>query len=141
MITPIAPERRFPLERRRVEEGDHDDRADVVDDREREQEELELRSDSTAEEAEHAQRDRDVGCHRNAPAAAPSSAGGERDVDERRHHHPTERGDHRQRGRTRFPELALDELALDLEAHHEEEDGHQAVVHPLPEGERAGDGR
>ena len=63
-------ERRFPLERRRVEERDHDDRADVVDDREREQEELELRRDTAAEEAEHADGDRDVGRHRDAPAVA-----------------------------------------------------------------------
>ena len=86
-----------------------------------------------AEEAEHAHRDRDVGGHRNAPAVAPSSAGGERDVDERGHRHPAERGNHRQRGLARLPELALDELALDLEPDHEEEHGHQAVVHPLPE--------
>ena len=37
--------------------------------------------------------------------------------------------------RRRLAELAVDELALDLQADDEEEDGHQAVVDPLPEVE------
>ena len=90
-------------------------------------------SDSAPEEGEDAQRDRDVGGHGNAPTVAPSSAGVERDVDERGHRHPTERGDHRQRRLARFRELALDELALDLEPDDEEEHRHQTVVHPLAE--------
>ena len=128
-------QRGFPFEGRRVEERDHDDGADVVDDRDREQEEFELGSDSAPEQGDHSQRDRDVGRHRNAPTVAPSSTGIERDIDERGHRHPTERGNHRQRRLARFPELALDELAFDLEAHDEEEHRHQTVVHPLPKRE------
>ena len=51
----------------RVEERDHEDRADVVDDGEGEQEQLEGRSDPPAEEAQHADGHRDVGGHRDPP--------------------------------------------------------------------------
>ena len=51
-----------------VEDGDHHDRADVVDDRQRQQEQPGGRRDPAAEQAEHADRERDVGGHRDAPA-------------------------------------------------------------------------
>ena len=78
---------------------------------------------------------RDVRRHGNAPTVAPAPAGVERDVDERRHHHAADRGNHRQRGLARVPELAFDELAFDLEADDEEEHRHEPVVHPLPQRE------
>ena len=56
-----------------VEDRDHEDRPDVVDDGEREQEELERRVHARAEQREDADGDRDVGRHRDAPAVATPS--------------------------------------------------------------------
>ena len=64
------------------------------------------------------------------------AAGVERGEDERRHDHPAERRDAGQRGPARLAELAVDHLALDLEADDEEEEGHQPVVDPRTDRER-----
>ena len=50
-----------------VERGDHDDGADVVDDGQAEQEDLELGRDAAAEQREDTEREGDVGRHRDAP--------------------------------------------------------------------------
>ena len=78
-----------------VEERDHHDRADVVDDRQREQEELQRRRDTTAEQAQHADRHRDVGGHRDPPPVGAAPARVERDVHERGHDHPADGRDRR----------------------------------------------
>ena len=61
----------------------------------------------------------------------PVPADVDRDVDQGGHDHAADGGDRRQRGGPRVAQLALDELALDLEADDEEEDRHQRVVDPL----------
>ena len=66
-----------------VEDRDHDDRADVVGDREGQQEQLEPRRRPGAEHGDHAGDDRDVGGHRDAPALRPVAAGVE-DREDRR---------------------------------------------------------
>ena len=114
-----------------VEDRDHDDRADVVDDRHGEEEQLEGGRDPAAEQAEDADRHRDVGGHRDAPAFGTVAAGVDRHVDQRRHDHPAEGGDGGERRPAGAAQLALDQLALDLEADDEEEDGHQTFVDPL----------
>jgi hypothetical protein len=86
------------------------------------------RAPSSAADAE---RERDVGCHRNPPAAQrdriiPVNRG----VDQRRDDHPAERGDQRQRRLAHGGELADEELALDLEADEEKEDRHPELVDP-----------
>ena len=53
---------------RRVEERDDDDGAEVVDDREREEEDAQRSRNALAEQREDADREGDVGRHRNAPA-------------------------------------------------------------------------
>ena len=88
------------------------------------------------EQREHAERERDVGGHGHAPPVRALAAGVPRGVDERRHDHPAERGDRRQRGVSAIAELALDELALDLESDDEEEQRHEPVVDPVAEGQR-----
>ena len=70
--------------------------------------------------------------HPSAPGPPALNA----DVDERRHGHPTDRGDGGECGLARVAELALHELAFDLEADDEEEHRHEPVVHPRAEGER-----
>ncbi|HUR18602.1 MAG TPA: hypothetical protein VMZ51_06645 [Acidimicrobiales bacterium] len=50
-----------------------------------------------------------------------------------RNHHPAQRGEDRHGHRTRLTKLSVNQLTLDLEADDEEEDGYQAVVHPVLE--------
>ena len=50
-----------------VEDGDQDDGADVIDDGQGEQEQLESLGDALAEEREHADGERDVGGDRDSP--------------------------------------------------------------------------
>jgi hypothetical protein len=55
--------------------------------------------------------------------------------DQRGHDHAAHRGQHRQRSSTRVAQVAVDELALDLEPDQQEEERHQRVVHPVPQGQ------
>jgi hypothetical protein len=121
------------LEVGRVEHRDHQDRADVVDDREGQQEQPCRRRDPAAEQAEHPDRERDVGRHRDPPTPAGVAAACDRDVDQRGDRHAPERSSDRQRGRARVAEVTADELVLDLQADDEEEDDHQRVVDPVLE--------
>src|SRR5690606_12888376 len=59
------------LDAGRVEHRDDDDRPDVVDDRECEQEDAHAGRNALAEQGEHADRERDIGRDRNAPAVRP----------------------------------------------------------------------
>ena len=54
-----------------------------------------------------------------------------REVDQHRHRHPAEPGEHRQRDAPSLSQLAHVELAARLEADHEEEQRHQALVDPV----------
>ena len=121
-----------------VEDRDHDDRADVVDDRQRQQEQLAAtaarRPPSSASTPTANAMSVAIGMpHPSAPVAA----GVEREVDQRRAR-PCRRARRRPAARraARLAQLALDELALDLEADDEEEDRHQAVVDPVLQVER-----
>ncbi|MCZ7685692.1 MAG: hypothetical protein M5U28_45695 [Sandaracinaceae bacterium] len=117
-----------------VEDRDHQHGADVVDDREGRQEHLEARRDAIAQHREHAEREGDVGGHGDAPARALGTARVDREVDQRGHEHAADGGDGRQARLAHRRELPGHELALDLEAHDEEEDPHQAVVDPVVDG-------
>ena len=55
-----------------VEERDDEHRAEVVDDRQRDQEDLQAVGHARAEQGQHAEREGDVGRHRDAPAGAPA---------------------------------------------------------------------
>ena len=77
---------RQPVEREpaAVEDRDHDDRADVVDHREREQQHAQRARDARAEQREHADRERDVGRHRDGPTRRACAADVEDREDRRR---------------------------------------------------------
>ena len=79
-----------------VEDRDDEDRADVVDDREGEQEELQPGRDARAEQREHSDRERDIGRHRDAPPAAAGAARVPREEHERRHDHAADGREERQ---------------------------------------------
>ena len=124
-----------------VGDGDHHDRADVVDDRQGQQEDLEGRGDPPAQHGHHAERERDVRRHRDPPARARRTTTGDEEVEDRGHHHAAHCGDHGQRRGPSVAELAGHPLPLDLEPDHQEEQGHQPVVDPVgqvvAQGERA----
>ncbi len=118
-----------------VEDRDHQDRADVVDDRERQQEQACRRGDAATQHAEDADGEGDVGRHRDPPARGPVTAGRvEGHVERGRHHHAADRRHDRQRGGPGVAQVAVDQLVLDLEPDHEEEDHHQGVVDPVLQG-------
>ena len=82
---------------------------------------------------EHRQRKRDVGGDRHRPAVDVFGVPGgqvDRDVDGGGHDHPAECGCDRQRGACRVAQVAGDELALELQPDHEEEDRQQPVGGP-----------
>ena len=58
------------------------------------------------------------------------AAGVDGEVEQAGHDHPADRGDGREGGAPRLAQLAVDELALDLQPDDEEEDRHQPVVDP-----------
>ena len=64
------------------------------------------------------------------PEAAPGIVPGGGEIDQRRHDHPAERGAGRQQRLPRLGELAVEQLALDLEPDQQKEDRHQPVVDP-----------
>ena len=118
-----------------VEDGDDENRADVVDDGEGEEEDTELRGKETSQQREHAEREGDVGGEGNPPAAAVLPRAVEGEEDEGGHDHPADGRHHGKRRLPRLAQLAMDDLSLDFEADNEEEDRHQAVVDPFFEGE------
>ena len=118
-----------------VEEGDHQDAADVVEDRERGEEDQQRPRHAAPEQHDAADGEGDVGGHRDGPAPLPGRPAIEGEEDERREEHASGRGDGREERLTHGAQLALDELALDLHPHDEEEDGHQPVVDDLPQAD------
>ena len=114
-----------------VEDGDHEDAADVVDDGEGQQEDLQRRRDPRAEEGDDAEREGDVGGHRDAPPGGGIAPGVEGQVDRGRHDHAADGSERRHGGGPQVAELAGDQLPLDLESDDEEEDRHQRVVDQL----------
>ncbi len=117
----------------RVHHGDDPDGQDVVDDRDRQQQQFGPARHPVAEQSEHADREGDVGRHRDPPAPRTRTAADQAQEQQRRQHDPTERSDRRQRRRPRVAQFSRDDLALDLQTYDEEEQHHQGVVHPVPQ--------
>jgi hypothetical protein len=114
----------------RVHGGDHDEGGQVVDNREREQEHPDAGGRAWGDERHRGEREGGVGRHRSAPAVAAGPPGVEGQVDDDRHGDPAHRGEHRDGQPAALAQLAEVELALGLESHDEEEQGHQALVDP-----------
>ena len=105
--------------------------ADVVGDREAQQEHLESRGQALADHGEYGHGERDVGGEWDTPTACTLTTSVDQHVDRSRHDHAAGGGDRRECGAARISELADDEFTLDLEAGDEEEDRHQCVVDPV----------
>ena len=127
-----ASEQRQQVEVGGVEDRDDGDREQVVDDGEGEQEGAQRRGQVRADHREHGQREGDVGGGRYRPAAqaSPPARQVDRDVDQRRAAPCRRGGRDRQRRPARVAQVAGDELALEFQADHEEEDRQQAVRRP-----------
>ena len=115
-----------------IEECDHEDRSDVIDDGERQQEQAAAEWHPGSEQGHHPEGEGNVGGHRDAPAIHRSGAPGEGEVDEGRYHHSAQRGESGECGGAGVAQIAGHQFAFDLEADHEEEDRHQPIVDHQP---------
>jgi len=113
------------------EDADDQHRAEIIDDRQGGEEDLQTGRRAAAEQGEHAYGKGDVGGHRDRPADHGRRAMRQRHIDQGRHDHAPDSGGGRQRGLAHGAQLAEQHLALDLESDQQEEDGHQAVVDPV----------
>jgi hypothetical protein len=89
-----------------VDEGDHEDAADVVDDRRGQQEQPQAGRHPPAEQGDDAHHERDVGGDRDGPPGARRRPRGDRQEDEHGHDHAAERGHERQGRSTTVAQLA-----------------------------------
>ena len=123
---------RCRIDARGIGNGDDGDRAQIVDDGDGGEQELEARRHPLAEQRQHPQRKGDVGRRRDRPAAQRRRiAAVEGDEDRRRNHHPGQGRDAGQDAAARARQFAVDQLALHLEADQQEKHRHQAVVDPV----------
>ena len=120
----------------RVHGRDHEERDDVVDDRDRDHEGAQAIGEPRADQGEQSERERGVGRHRDAPAMGGRATGVEREVDRDGDRHAADRSEQRQGEPPPLPQLPEVELPSRLQPDDEEEEGHQAAVHPVAKVER-----
>jgi len=85
------------------------------------------------EESNDSKSKRYVCSHGDTPSRRSLSGRIEGEIDEGRNDHPPESRQNRQSRRPRITEITQSDRAFDLESNHEEEEGHQCVIHQLPE--------
>ena len=119
-----------------VREGDDGQGHDVVDDHQGQQKGSDPHRRAAADQTEDAERERGVGAHDDSPAPGGRLAGIEREVDERGRRHAADGGQYGRGNAPSFAQVAHVELATDLQADDEEEEGDQTVVDPVAEVER-----
>jgi hypothetical protein len=119
-----------------VDEGDDPDADQVVDDREGEQVGADAVGQLPPDQGQHAQRERGIGGHRDAPAARRGVTGIDSQVDRDRHDHPAQPCHHRQGETASLAQFAHVELAAGLQASDQEEERHEPGVHPFAQALR-----
>ena len=127
---PAGDQQRLDREVGCIKDGDDGDRADVVRNRQREQEHAQLRGDPSPDERQDSQREGDVRGHRDTPSALAFAAGVQRDVDQRGDDHAAQGSGNRQHRLLEPGQFASCHLPLDLKPDDEEEERHQAIVYP-----------
>ena len=110
-------------------------RDDVVDDHERQQERADAWCPASADQGEDPEGECGVGAHDDAPSPSGRLASVEREEDEGWDDEAAERGDDGGGQSSAFTQFADVELAPNLEARNEEEEGHEPVVDPVTEVE------
>ena len=112
-----------------VEDGDDQDGDDVVGDGERGEEHANAGRHAVTQKRQDAQRERDVGCRGNAPAAHGLRVGGvEHQIDGDGRQNTADGGHDGQQRLTDVGQLAHRELVFHFQAHQKEEHGHEHVV-------------
>ena len=118
------------LQARAVKDRNNGQSGQVIHDGEGEQVGAHPVGQPGADQGQHAQRERGVGGHGRAPAVGPRAARVERQVDPDGDDHPAQADHQRERQPPALAQLAHVELAPGLQADHQEEERHQAGVHP-----------
>ena len=114
-----------------IEQRNDDHRTEIVHHCQRQHEGLQGRRHAGAQQGQHTQRKGNVGRRWNGPALQQYRIMPvQRGIDQRRHDHAAQRGKARQRQLTQAAQMAVHDFALDLQAHHEKEQSHQAVIDP-----------
>ena len=114
-----------------IEKGDDRHRAQIIDDRNCRQQQFKRRRRARSQQAEHAQREGDVGRRRDRPAAGqPAFASRHQSIDQRGHRHARCGGDHRQGPPLPVGQAPADEFPLDLQPDQQEKQRHQPVIDP-----------
>ncbi len=116
---------------RRVEDGDDDDRAQIIDHRKSDDEDFKRRGDAATEDGQHAEREGDIRRHGNADAGCRRRAGIRRKVNERREGQSADGCENREKCILKLRKFAVVELAFELQADHEKKDRHERVVYPM----------
>ena len=127
---------RVPRNSAAVEQGNHQDRTHVIDDRERREEDLEAGGGARRDDRQGPQREGNVGGHRNRPATGRNTPIVGRHVEQGGKNHPTDSGGNRQRSLARRRQFPRDGFTLYLEPHEQKEHRHEGVVDPLVERQR-----
>ena len=125
-----------PVERACVKKCDHQHCAQIVRNRECGKEDTQSARHAVAEQRQNAERERDIGGHRGAPTGRARPSGIEHGIQRRRDQHPAQCSSDGQGSGAPRGQFADEHFTLDLEPNEEEEDGHQAVVHPVMDRQR-----
>jgi len=101
---------------RRVKNGNHDNRAQIVYHGERGQKYFQRSGDAVAENRQNAERESDVGCHRNSDSGLCFRSGVEKKMNQRRRGNSAERGKNRQQRIFEIRQFAVVKLAFEFQA-------------------------
>ena len=114
----------------RVANRNHQNRADIVGNRQSQNHHAERMRDLLAQNRHTAHHERDIRRRRDSPAVrrAVRSMRAKQQVDNRREQHTASRRDNRQARRLRVPQFPVGHLALHFQADVEEEYRHQRIV-------------
>ena len=123
----------------RIEQRDHQNRPEVVDDRQGRQEDFQRQRHPVAQQRQHTDGKCDIGGHRNTPPRRIVVTVIEDQVNGCRKQHSADgrRDGHRRLAGTR--QFAGDNFTLDLQSDIEKEDHHQPVVDPMLDALRQGE--
>jgi hypothetical protein len=123
------------LEVVREEEGDQQDRDQIVDDREGEQEGADPGGQPSPDEREHPQREGDVGRGRDRPTVRHARLANDQQEDDRGNDDTAHCRDARHERLAGTVQLAMSEFVAQFYRGQEEEHREEAVGHPMPDAE------